>query len=143
MHTLLSLLLAAGPLQPLPEGSGALHVTITNVRDDKGTLRCALFVTADGFPGASRLVNGQVDQPAKKGALTCTFEKLPAGRYAVAVLHDEDGDGVLKTGLFGMPLEGYGASNNVLPKLSSPKFEDALVNLEAGARKDLQVTLRY
>ena len=143
MHALLLSLLTTSPLQPLPEGSSALIVTVSNVRNPKGQLRCALFITADGFPGPSRLMRGQLNQPAAKGALTCTFEKLPAGAYAVSVLHDEDDDGELDTGLFGMPTEGYGVSNNHVPAMSSPTFKEALLTVADGERKAISVSLKY
>jgi uncharacterized protein (DUF2141 family) len=37
---------------------------------------------------------------------------LPAGEYAVQVLHDENDNGKLDTNFMGMPTEGYGFSNN-------------------------------
>ena len=48
------------------------------------------------------------------GSAAITFNNLPAGRYAVNILHDEDNDGKIKKGLI-LPKEGIGffkLSNN-------------------------------
>ena len=37
---------------------------------------------------------------------------LPAGNYAVQVMHDENENNKLDTNFMGMPIEGYGFSNN-------------------------------
>jgi len=47
------------------------------------------------------------------------------------VLQDFNGNGRVDTNLVGLPKEPYGASNNKLPKLAPPKFEDALVDVGA------------
>jgi uncharacterized protein (DUF2141 family) len=44
---------------------------------------------------------------------------------AVGVLHDEDGDKRMATGLFGIPKEGFGVSNNPRILFGPPRFEDA------------------
>ena len=37
---------------------------------------------------------------------------LPAGKYAVQVMHDENDNGKLDANFMGIPIEGYGFSNN-------------------------------
>ncbi len=39
-------------------------------------------------------------------ACTITFPDVAAGTYAVACFHDENGNGKLDTGMFGIPTEG-------------------------------------
>jgi uncharacterized protein (DUF2141 family) len=135
--------LLAAPPQALPEGSGSIAVTIPNVRNAAGTVRCALFTAAPGFPGASPLDRGQNNARATKGEVRCTFERVPPGTYAVSVLHDENDDSRLDTNFFGIPKEGYGASNNVLPATSGPTFEASRFTLADGERRALSVTLKY
>lgn len=48
---------------------------------------------------------------AKPGETRHKFE-LPAGRYATPVFHDVDSKGLLKTGIFGIPLEPVGFSKD-------------------------------
>jgi uncharacterized protein (DUF2141 family) len=37
---------------------------------------------------------------------------LPPGQYAVQVMHDENDNGKFDTNFVGLPIEGYGFSNN-------------------------------
>lgn len=52
----------------------------------------------------------------KDGSATCTFKNVPYGEYAIKFFHDENGSGKLEYGLFGIPKEQYGFSNNVQSK---------------------------
>jgi uncharacterized protein (DUF2141 family) len=58
------------------------------------------------------------------------FENLNYGQYAIAILHDEDSDDEMKTGIFGIPKEGYGISNNVKGRFGPPSFNDAKISLK-------------
>jgi len=51
--------------------------------------------------------------------------RLPYGTYAVAVVHDADGNGKLNTNLLGMPRERYGFANDARGTFGPPSFEDA------------------
>ncbi len=42
----------------------------------------------------------------------CDFEDIPPGRYALAVIHDENMNGKLDANWLGVPKEGYGFSND-------------------------------
>ena len=42
----------------------------------------------------------------------CRFFRAPKGLYAIAALHDEDGDGEMDKNFIGLPVEGYACSRN-------------------------------
>lgn len=119
-----------------------ISVSIDNPRGTKGAVLCAIFDTATGFPGRSPVAAHNAKAIFEKGKATCEFTVSP-GQWAVSVLHDENGNGEMDTGLFGVPKEGYGASNNVLPTLTPPKFEDARFVVKTGETKALSVRLKY
>ena len=58
------------------------------------------------------------------------FKDLPAGTYAVQYYHDKNENGEMDTGTFGIPLEGYGFSNDARGFMGPPDFEDELFNLD-------------
>lgn len=63
-------------------------------------------------------------------ANTFTITKaLPAGKYAVSVYVDVNGNGMLDKNIFGAPKEPFGVSNNVIPKMSAPSLESCLFEL--------------
>lgn len=123
--------------------TGKITVTIENPRNTKGVMRCSLFATAPGFPGKSPLEGRNLVATTQAGKTTCEFEGVPAGTWAVSVLHDENGNGSLDTGAFGIPTEGYGVSNNVLPTFSAPTFADSRFTTKDGEQRALAVRLKY
>ncbi|MCB9762193.1 MAG: DUF2141 domain-containing protein [Alphaproteobacteria bacterium] len=86
----------------------------------------------------------RVVQPVSGDTLTARFEGLPAGRYAVSVIHDEDGDGELDMRWlpFPGPVEGAGVSNDAPASFGPPSFGDAVFSLPAEGRT-IRVTVRY
>jgi uncharacterized protein (DUF2141 family) len=131
------------PTVTLPPGSSTLAVDIEGVRSSNGNVSCSLFNAADGFPGPSPIVNGARTSPASQPTMHCEWSGIPAGDYAVAVQHDEDGDGTLDTNFVGAPTEGYGATNNVYPGTRAPSFEESKVSLGESESRSFTITLKY
>jgi uncharacterized protein (DUF2141 family) len=52
------------------------------------------------------------------------FDTLPQGAYAVYVFHDENLNGKMDTNFVGMPVEGYGMSNNPKKRMGRPSFDE-------------------
>lgn len=106
-----------------------LNVTLHEVRAQTGTINIALVDSADGWDGKARPVQVRSISPNGSEA-QFTFTDLPAGDYGVLVTHDENGNGKLDTNMLGMPLEGYGFSNNPLV-MRKPTFDEARVTVPA------------
>jgi len=112
---------------------GTITLRASAFRSDEGRLRCFLYTEADAFPmhpdrayaGAMSRISG--------GRATCTFADVPPGRYAIALHHDQNSDGRLDTGLFGIPTEGLGASNDAHGSMGPPSFADAAFDYAGGA----------
>lgn len=66
---------------------------------------------------------------------------LTPGMYALVVVHDRNGDGVMEKTFLGLPQEGYGLSNNPRPLLV-PRFEDAVFEVKDG-QNTVEVALVY
>lgn len=125
----------------LEPGTGSLDATVRAVRVGDGTVHCALHNSADHFPNASPIIGGSVMAAPDAASVTCLFEDLPPGDYAISVYQDENGNGELDYNAFGAPKEGYGASRNELPGASAPTFEDNKVALADGEQLELEITL--
>lgn len=115
--TALALLALAGAAQ-----AAKIDVALTGARVQTGQFQIAL-VDADGYDGNAKPLAGRLLAP--EGETTrLVFDDLAPGRYAVMVTHDENGNGKLDTNIVGMPIEGYGFSNN--PRvMRKPTFEEA------------------
>lgn len=107
--------------------------------NNAGTYRCLIFNGAKGFPQdpsqAKQFDNGTI--ASKTG--TCVFENLPAGTYAVSTFHDKNNDRELNTGLFGIPKEKYGFSNDASKPFAPPDFAEAAFQLKANSQININL----
>jgi uncharacterized protein (DUF2141 family) len=135
-----------GPPEPLELAAGARPATIvvemTGFRNAQGKALVALFDREDGFPDGKRATK-RVAVDIVDGAARASFRKLPAGSYAISVLHDEDGDFEMKTNALGMPKEGYGASNNARRRFGPPEWDAARFELASGRKVVQKIRLIY
>src|SRR5687767_7001429 len=105
-----------------------LTVTVKNLRNGKGDVVFSVFTHEDGFPNIESKSRYWEVRSANADAVTFTT-RLPPGRYAAGVLHDENRNGDMDKGLAGIPLEGYGVTNNPKPRLRKATFEEATFDL--------------
>ena len=118
--------------------AGTLEVEITDIRSTDGQLMVAVHGSAEGWDGKVEPAAAQLHSPTGDTAVL-TFEGLAPGSYAVQVMHDQNGSGKLDANFMGMPIEGYGFSNNpeVMRKAT---FDEARIELvEAGTRIQLRL----
>jgi uncharacterized protein (DUF2141 family) len=139
----LAALVAASPsaAAPQPDGAITLTVTLSDARNDKGRLAVALYDSEEDFPRQERALRGQLLRIARGGA-TVTFRGLAPGVYAIAVLHDENSNAKMDFNFLGIPLEGYGFSNDAPVGFGPPSFKAAAFKLVA-PRSRSSVRLRY
>ena len=133
--------LSSGPVATSPKGQA--KVSIRGFRNHKGQALVALFSGPKGFPDQGDLSMTRVARNIDSDDMELVFDEVPSGRYAVAILHDEDMDFEMKTGAFGIPKEGYGVSNNAKGRFGPPKYEDAVFNVVEGRGIELTITLIY
>lgn len=117
-----------------------LTVRVVGLRNNKGQLAVALFDRSEAFPKQERAMRGKL-VAIRERAATVVFEGLKPGRYAVAVLHDENRNEKMDFNWVGMPLEGYGFSRDASALFGPPSFEDAAVKLTSTSR--IWVKARY
>lgn len=124
------------------QGRSDLRVEVEGLRNQKGKISITVFNSPEGFPeDIDRAYRWKtLDLSEEKPVFT--FEDLPAGEYAYAILHDEDGDGEMKKNLLGIPREGFGFSNNYQPRIKNPSFQDASFSLNGGS-KTHQIEIIY
>ena len=118
--------------------TGALTARVDGIRNSNGILIVAAFDEAIAFE-AMDVVNAAALAivPANEGRVSVTFHDLPNGSYALAVLHDEDGDGDLD--LDGkVPTEGYSFASMGRSGLP-PRFGDALTIARPNASRTLSL----
>jgi uncharacterized protein (DUF2141 family) len=131
-------------VQAQAQANGTLTVEPSIVlRNSKGSFRCALFTSGDGFPKQHEKAVMSTSPAIVAGRAVCRFSDVPVGAYAVAVLHDENNNMKMDNAQTGMPIEGFGASNDVEPgPMSPPSFTDAVFKFD-GKALQMTVLVRY
>lgn len=143
---LLAALLASAALVPALRAQDAaadIVVAASGLRNDRGSVRCYLFASAGGYPTRpASAVARAVVAPAADRTARCAFPAVAPGEYAVALHHDEDGDGQFDTGIFGIPSEGTAASRDARGSMGPPRYEDARIT-HGTIETRLEVRMQY
>lgn len=117
-----------------------LDVGVEALRSHKGMLLVCLTRDPAHFPDCSHDPAARTATvPAGSGALS--FPGLPSGDYALALVHDENGNGRLDT-FAGIPREGVGFSRNPRLLFGPPRFAAARFRIDTPGRSE-DVRMRY
>lgn len=144
-----------GTLLALPSASNSAHaqsssasasctlvVHVNGIHNNKGVVRLLVFNGQDGWPDVRDKSFRHASLPANGSAVTFTIPNVPAGTYALSVLHDENENHKLDRDLFGRPKEGIGFGNNPKIGFTKPGLKESSVQV-AGSSVETTVTLRY
>ena len=107
----LALALAAALAVAAPAAAAGLTVKLHGLRAQTGLVKVAVVDSQAAWDGKAAPVRAD-GAPAQGEEAAFSFQDLKPGEYAVMITHDENGNGKLDTNVMGMPLEGYGFSNN-------------------------------
>lgn len=105
----------------------SIEVSVTGVEVDKGQVIAALYNSEDTYMKTS--VEQLIGSPGKDDTAVLTFENQPPGEYAIAVVYDKNNDGKLDTGLFNIPTEKVGFSNDAPIRFGPAKWSAAKFSL--------------
>jgi len=133
-----ALLPAALLLLPAASPVASLDLEVTGLRNAKGVLQICLTARPDSFPDCKDDPRG-VSRTISAANPTTRFEGLAKADYAVAVIHDANGNKKLDT-MLGIPREGFGFSRNPAIGFGPPKFGAASFPLDGEKQR---VKMRY
>lgn len=122
--------------------SSTLIVHVNGIHTSKGVIRLLIFNSQDGWPDVRDKSFRHASLPANGSAVTFTIPNVPAGSYAISVLHDENENHKLDRDLFGRPKEGIGFGNNPKIGFTKPGLRESSVQV-AGRTAETTVNLRY
>jgi uncharacterized protein (DUF2141 family) len=120
---------------------GSLDAGIHGFRSEKGQVMACLTTRPQNFPNCQDDPNARRMTVPTRLAGELKFENLPSGTYALALIHDENGNGKLDT-MMGIPKEGFGFSKNPAIRFGPPSFKSAGVVI-IGGRADESVKIKY
>ncbi len=97
---------------------------ITNFENSRGICQVCLYNNALAFNGEGGKPFQCLKLFINSKAVTAVFENIPAGTYALFVLHDANNNSRMDKNWLGIPKEEYGASKNKLPFAKAPGFRE-------------------
>ena len=109
------------------------------VQGSKGVIGFVVFTTKEGWPEKHVLAFRKKAAAAKPGDISVVIPDMRPGRYAIAMIHDENENKRVDKKPSGRPREGWGVSNNLSAKLKPPGFEAASLEIKCGARVAIRV----
>ena len=124
---ILLLLFTCGHLQGKSE-SLILSVEVTGAKGSTGQVIRSLFASEEDY--LKKPTTEMTASPDDSGSARFEVNNLRIGRYAISVIHDADMNNKLNTGLFGIPTELVGFSNNPVSRFGPPSFEQASFALD-------------
>lgn len=118
-------------------GDGStLTVTIKNFKNTEGIASISLFDSEANFLSKGK---GQKVKIEDKSMVQVVFENITDGTYAVSIIHDENSNGELDKGTFGIPTEDYAFSNNAKGMFGPPSFKDT--KFDVSGNKEIEISI--
>jgi uncharacterized protein (DUF2141 family) len=137
--------IGAAPQEPsntCPSWGTPIHVHVHGIRNVQGTVKVVLY----GPNPQDFLVKGKKTdrerEPAEEGSMTLCVAAPDKGRYAVVVYHDENDNHKFHRNWIGLPIEGFGVSNDPTLFLAPPNFEEAAFEVN-GDLTNVEVEIKY
>jgi uncharacterized protein (DUF2141 family) len=118
------------------QSTSTLTVRVTGIRNANGKIRLGLYRDSNFVEGR------EIEIDAKTLTAATVFTNLPRGVYAVNLFHDENMNDKMDTNLFGMPVEGYGFSNNPAKRMGKPGFDETNFHLNQSIAA-IEITMIY
>ncbi|WP_291516627.1 DUF2141 domain-containing protein [Bdellovibrio sp. ArHS] len=120
----------------------ALTLNFTDLRNGEGYLAVSIFsaLQKNAFPddAAKAAKTFYVKLEGRKN-LSLEVPDLTEEIYAIAVMHDEDGNRKFKTNFMGLPQEGFGFSGNPRVYFGAPAFSRAQFELSRTPSLDIRI----
>ncbi len=120
-----------------------MTVTATGLRNGEGVVRACMTTAESHFPKCRGVAGAHGEtMSAHAGSISFAFHDVKPGRYAIALLHDENANGKADRALGMMPREGFGFSRDAKVHMGPPSFADAAFDVAAEDRT-LTIRMRY
>ena len=115
-----------------PSNAAELTIAVTGANPASGQFLISVFDRSETW--MKQPVASKTPTVTAGGTATARLS-LPAGTYAIALIHDANGNGEMDTNALGIPTEAFGFSNGARARFGPPAFGKAAFALpEQGGR---------
>ena len=111
---------------------------VTGFHSEKGQVKIAVFNAPEKWP-KDPAYSSTIDVTSP--TVTWKINDVPFGDYAIAIFHDENGNGKMDKNLLGIPVEAYGFSNNQRVTFGPPQWEAVKFTVRSSV-KDVSIEVK-
>lgn len=123
--------------------TSTITIDVSGLRNKVGTVYLCMTAKPKVFPrGCDADPDRRVAAIKASDADEVTLRDVAPGRYAIVLLHDENGNKKMDMALF-LPREGFGFSRDAPVRMSAPKFDAAAFDVTAGKPVHMTMKVRY
>jgi uncharacterized protein (DUF2141 family) len=116
---------------------------IKKIQHKDGAVLLSVYCDPSQFAYAPGIWYNIPKSGLKDSTIVFEFDLPKPGNYAIAILDDENSNGELDRNFLGIPVEGFGFSNNFVARgLNIPHYEDLLVTFDEGLN-EVEVEIRH
>jgi uncharacterized protein (DUF2141 family) len=126
--------------QAVPAGDYTLTIVVEGVNSDVGNVGVLVFNSDKGWAEDRTAALKDIVVPAHSGTVTVTVPNLPAGTYAVSLIHDVNKNHKLDKNFIGKPKEQWGLSNSPHAVLTAPAYSKCKFSLQGDM--ELHITMQ-
>jgi uncharacterized protein (DUF2141 family) len=123
-------------------GQGALHISISGMRNTKGIIEITIYPDEPAHFLDGKYKVAQQHLPITLPVTTACFVLPAPAVYGVAMMHDENSNGVFDLNALGIPVEGYGFSNNPTLYFGPPNLSRVRFTLRPGDNS-VDIRMKY
>ena len=110
------------------DGVARLVIVVTDATSNKGTVIVSVFASEASWMKEPLFSESL---PIREKSARWVIDEIQYGEYAISVIHDENGNGELDTGLMRIPTESYGFSNDAKASFGPASWEDSKFRIES------------
>ena len=115
-----------------------LTIAVSNVTAAEGRVMIQIMSSEAEFKGDAPAI-ASIMQRAQPGEMSFTTTNLPAGEYAIRVMHDINDNDKLDSNFVGMPTEPWGMSNNARGNFGPPRWQDVKFDLQGEVTQSIEL----
>lgn len=119
-----------------PVAANSITVVIENIEQNQGKIMLQLLSGEAEFEGQTE-ATGNFTLRARTERMRFSTSNLPAGDYAIRVIHDVNDNDELDTNYIGLPTEPYAFSNNAKGNFGPPHWQDVKFVLSGSVVQNL------
>lgn len=124
-----------------PASKGTIEISISGIRNARGNVLICLTANPKAYPDCGKDPKSLKQSLPARASLDARFEGVAPGSYAIALVHDENGNNRMDLALF-LPKEGFGMSQNPAIGIGPPSFKSAKFTF-SGDTIRLPIRMRY